>query len=79
MATAVRCINDDAAAFSGFADTAAERSGAVDTFALEQMARLVEARLADFVLKPMSSITLRGRLSLALNLPGTGRKSGAHF
>ncbi|MFP1463379.1 DNA translocase FtsK [Escherichia coli] len=40
----------------------------VDTFALEQMARLVEARLADFRIKPMSSITLRGRLSLALNL-----------
>ena len=40
----------------------------VDTFALEQMARLVEARLADFRIKADVSITLRGRLSLALNL-----------
>ncbi len=67
MATAVRCINRRRTAFSGFADTAAERSGAGRYLALEQMARLVEARLADFRIKAMLSITLRGQLSLALN------------
>lgn len=40
----------------------------VDTFALEQMARLVEARLADFRIKADVVNYSPGRLSLALNL-----------
>ncbi|SPW55080.1 DNA translocase FtsK [Escherichia coli] len=39
----------------------------VDTFALEQMARLVEARLADFRIKADVVNYSPGRLSLALN------------
>ena len=51
----------------------------VDTFALEQMARLVEARLADFRIKADVVNYSPGPVITRFELNGAGRKSRAYF
>lgn len=51
----------------------------IDTFALEQMARLVEARLADFRIKADVVNYSPGPVITRFELNGAGRESGAYF
>ena len=67
MATAVRCINRRRHCLLDLLTPPPSEVEPVDTFALEQMARLVEARLADFRIKADVATYSPGPVITALN------------